>query len=143
MATTKPPAISIVTTQCNLGCDPIIYNRDLYTNVSILGTALDPDGPANPCGLIAYTYFNDTYIISNSSGAIPITENGIDWPSDDHFFRPKLLNEMWLNTSSERVRVWMRVSALADFRKIWGRINADLADGNYTLQINNSKESVI
>ena len=115
-------------------CDPIIYNRDLPVSVSITGVALDPNGPANPCGLIAYTVFNDTYVLSNTSIAnIPITDQGIDWPSDNKYFNPKLPDQMWLNTSNPRVRVWMRVSALPDFRKIWGKIDGNLAAGNYNV----------
>lgn len=49
---------------------------------------------------------------------------------------------MWLNTSNERVRVWMHVAGMPDFRKLWGRINADVSHGNYTLKINNSKLSL-
>lgn len=118
-------------------CDPIIYNRDLYVNMSITGQFLDQNGPANPCGLIAYTIFNDTYQLCNSS-CLVISEDGIDWPSDDKFFNPKLPDQMWLNTSKPRVRVWMRVAALPDFRKIWGRIDGNLLAGTYNLQINNS-----
>lgn len=32
----------------------------------------------------------------------------------------------------------MRVAALPDFRKIWGKIDGNLAAGTYTLTINNS-----
>ena len=125
-------------------CDPIIYNRDLPVSVSITGVALDPNGPANPCGLIAYTVFNDTYVLSNTSIAnIPITDQGIDWPSDNKYFNPKLPDQMWLNTSNPRVRVWMRVSALPDFRKIWGKIDGNLAAGNYIVTIEYSIASVI
>jgi hypothetical protein len=69
---------------------------------------------------------------------VDISDTGIDWPSDDKYFSPKLQSQMWLDTSNERVRVWMRVAALPDFKKLWGRINADMVPGNYILNISNS-----
>ena len=42
-------------------CDPIVYNKDLYTEYSITNKKLDPDAAANPCGMIAYSLFNDSY----------------------------------------------------------------------------------
>ena len=33
----------------------------------------------------------------------------------------------------------MRIAAMPSFRKLWGRIENDLAAGNYTLEIDNSK----
>jgi len=106
---------------------------------SFTGVTLDSTGPANPCGLIAYTVFNDTYVLGNTTDSnIFINETGIDWPNDNKYFNPKLPDQMWLNTSSPRVRVWMRVAALPDFRKIWGRIDGNLAAGTYNLTINNS-----
>ena len=31
--------------------------------------------------------------------------------------------------------VWMRVAAISNFRKIWGRIEEDVPAGEYTLKI--------
>lgn len=47
-------------------CDPVVYNRDLWDGVQsyeIDGVKhdLDRDAIANPCGLIAKSFFNDTY----------------------------------------------------------------------------------
>jgi len=40
-------------------CDPIITNSDGGFTVAFDGiTALDPDAPANPCGLVAKSLFN-------------------------------------------------------------------------------------
>ena len=46
-------------------CDPIKKNSDLGPNItkSIDGTPLDKDAPATPCGLVAKSFFNDTYRI--------------------------------------------------------------------------------
>lgn len=38
-------------------CDPIKTNKDLGFNMSYGGTVLDPTAAANPCGLIARSFF--------------------------------------------------------------------------------------
>ena len=43
-------------------CDPIITNSNLGKDrKSISGLALTPNDPAFPCGLVAKSYFNDTF----------------------------------------------------------------------------------
>jgi len=39
-------------------CYPIFTNRDANKNVSVLGTPLDPEAPALPCGIAANSLFN-------------------------------------------------------------------------------------
>ena len=38
--------------------------------------------PVNPCGLVALSYFNDTYLMFQGTENIPINENGIAWATD-------------------------------------------------------------
>jgi hypothetical protein len=47
-------------------------------------TVLDENAVAYPCGLIAKSFFNDTYVLQTNSGAktISISETGISWPND-------------------------------------------------------------
>jgi hypothetical protein len=35
--------------------------------------------------------------------------------------------------SDERFMNWMRIAAMSDFRKLWGRIETDIQPGNYTV----------
>lgn len=44
-------------------CSPIVLNSDLFVNVSITGVPLNKSAPANPCGMIAYTLFNDSFTL--------------------------------------------------------------------------------
>ena len=38
--------------------------------------------PANPCGLVAKSLFNDTFDMEKSGTKIPMDETGIAWESD-------------------------------------------------------------
>jgi len=49
-------------------CDPIITVTDLENRTVLNGTQLPPGAPANPCGLVAKSYFNDTFLLYNGSG---------------------------------------------------------------------------
>lgn len=46
-------------------------------------TLLDPMAVANPCGLIAKSFFNDTYSMYDERGIeVSINETGIAWLND-------------------------------------------------------------
>lgn len=38
----------------------------------------------------------------------------------------------------EHFQVWMRAAGLSKFKKLWGRIETELAAGSYIVRINNS-----
>ena len=127
-------------------CDPIILNKDLYDGIKSINTTnpnntLDPEGVAHPCGLIAKSYFNDTYTLKKQTGGgdIQISEEGIAWSIDKKKFKNSAnINIQWKNVESERFIVWMRPAALSDFRKPWGKIDTNLKKGEYTLSIYNN-----
>ena len=59
----------------------MITNADLTTGTLFLNgqpVSSNPDGPANPCGLIAKSVFTDAYTITGVS----IDETNIAWKSD-------------------------------------------------------------
>jgi hypothetical protein len=65
-------------------CDPIILNKDLGPNITKAAdkiTPLDGEKPAVPCGLVAKSFFNDTYVIRTLSTdtLIPINPKDISW----------------------------------------------------------------
>ncbi|XP_039060953.1 putative ALA-interacting subunit 4 [Hibiscus syriacus] len=100
------------------------------------------NGPIVPCGLVAWSLFNDTYGFSLDSKTIKVNKHDIAWKSDkDHKFGkdvyPKnfqsggLIGGAKLNSSlplskQEDLMVWMRTAALPSFRKLYGRIEEDL-----------------
>ena len=50
--------------QIKSDCDPVTRNRDIKPKLmSIENTPLEPEDAAFPCGLIAKSFFNDTYAI--------------------------------------------------------------------------------
>ena len=123
-------------------CDPIILNKDIYDGVkSLNGEILDPNGVAHPCGLIAKSFFNDSFEIIKQGGneEIIILGNDIAWKVDKEKYHDSenYGSHQWMSVEDERFMVWMRPAALPDFRKPWGRIERDLSEGNYTLIINN------
>lgn len=133
-------------------CDP---QELIPVTVPGFENATEAERRINPCGLIAWSYFNDTYSLSRGDEAVPIRETGIAWQSDiDHKFadyEPQNFNEgtpplKYLrggssiavdpNTATrlvgrdEHFIVWMRIAALPRFRKLWGRIDTDLKEGD-------------
>lgn len=108
------------TTDLESDCYPIIYNKDIFVKTSINNVALNPNSIANPCGMIAYTVFNDSFSLGNN---VDISSTGIAWPSDLEKYKISNASQMWYNTTDERFMNWMRIAAMPTFRKLWGRID--------------------
>ena len=124
-------------------CDPIILNKDIYLGLKNIDNneELDPNGVAHPCGLIAKSYFNDSYILVKQGGDedIIISDTDIAWSVDkDRYKNSDNKSVQWFNVENERFMVWMRPAAMPDFRKPWGRIERDLVKGDYTVIITNN-----
>lgn len=113
----------------------------MYVKNAIDNTPLVPSAIADPCGMVAYSIFNDTYIILKPDGSTltSLTTDGIAWPSDSVRYKLTNPSTQWLNLTDPRVMNWMRIASLPDFRKLWGKINENLLAGSYTIQITNSK----
>lgn len=127
-------------------CEPFHLNKNIHAEYAFDGvTKLDPEAAANPCGLMAVSYFNDTFGLSQGHKRVHIKEEGIAWESDKQmkYKLPKGGEKvLWMNVTDEHFMVWMRPAALPDFRKLWGRIDEDLEPGLYTLTINNNYPSI-
>ncbi|CAL8094992.1 unnamed protein product [Calicophoron daubneyi] len=131
---------------------------------------LNPDGKKYaPCGAIAMSLFNDTFTLKyrgsdsdslSASEEVPMTKEGIAWPSDvekkygippasswDDTVKP----DSWKLNATERSKdaykgdeeliVWMRTAALPTFRKLYrklipqGRFTDGLPAGNYSIDV--------
>ncbi|XP_052208156.1 ALA-interacting subunit 3 [Diospyros lotus] len=100
--------------------------------------------PIVPCGLIAWSLFNDTYSLSRNNQPLNITKKGISWKSDrEHKFGKDVFpknfqsgaiiggKNLSINTplsDQEDLIVWMRTAALPTFRKLYGKIEVDLEE---------------
>lgn len=122
----------------------------------------DPDGDdslgntINPCGLIAWSLFNDTFKLYKPDGRrVPLRKRGIAWPSDvrDKYNNsaetgknfPPFAGMDCRRGSGECVEdedfiVWMRTAGLPTFRKLYRRIDQELPAGEYELEIGNGAE---
>ena len=69
-------------------CDPIITNEQLEFTHNVNGTLLDPAAAAVPCGLVAKSFFNDTFKLFKETESatqgeeIRIDDSDIAWESD-------------------------------------------------------------
>lgn len=96
-----------------------------------------------PCGLIAYSNFNDTYKLYDPDGdEIKIKKKDIAWKSDveDKFGNPpKDTKGIFLvdDFTDEHFVNWMRVAAFPNFIKLWGIIEEDLDSGTYEIKVKN------
>eukprot|EP01091_Cochliopodium_minus_P002290 TRINITY_DN12151_c0_g1_i1.p1 TRINITY_DN12151_c0_g1~~TRINITY_DN12151_c0_g1_i1.p1 ORF type:complete len:335 (-),score=62.43 TRINITY_DN12151_c0_g1_i1:96-1100(-) len=108
-----------------------------------------------PCGLIANSLFNDTFVLSRGTDQVIIANNGIAWNSD---VKSKFKNcndpkgcpgrtvlQSGMNITAlpgglqnEHFAVWNRLAGLSTFKKLWGRISNSLQNGNYTFTIDSN-----
>jgi len=72
-------------------CDPIVTNEDAGRTKNIEDGPngpqdLDPEAVAIPCGLIAKSFFTDSYTMAEADGTdVPIDSSDIAWKSDVEF----------------------------------------------------------
>uniref|UniRef100_A0A0D9XGR4 ALA-interacting subunit n=1 Tax=Leersia perrieri TaxID=77586 RepID=A0A0D9XGR4_9ORYZ len=105
--------------------------------------------PVVPCGLIAWSLFNDTYSFARGNETLRVNKHGISWKSErehrfgkhvypSNFQSGSLIGGGKLNPSKplseqEDLIVWMRLAALPTFRKLYGKIDMDLQAGEVVL----------
>ncbi|KAF9596151.1 hypothetical protein IFM89_007469 [Coptis chinensis] len=103
-----------------------------------------------PCGLIAWSLFNDTYGFSVKNTVLEVSKKNIAWKSDKeskfgsnvypkNFQSSGVIGGAKLNASKplseqDDLIVWMRTAALPTFRKLYGLIEVDL-EANETITV--------
>lgn len=111
--------------------------------------------PIVPCGLVAWSLFNDTYSFSRGTEELNVNKKNIAWKSDrDHKFGKQVYPFNFQNgtligggkldpniplSDQEDLIVWMRTAALPTFRKLYGKIEEDLqANEVIVVQLSNN-----
>ena len=114
-------------------CDPAEKNKDMgfpEGKLSINNSTLDPNAIAIPCGLVAKTFFNDTFKFSIGGNDLEHDETNIAFGKDKKLYDENPdPSRQWINITNEHFLVWMRPSGLPNPKKLWGRINRDLKKG--------------
>ena len=124
-------------------CEPCQKNKDMDLP-SLLAldnkTTLNENASAIPCGLMAKTFFNDTFEFSINSSSLLVDETNIAFDKDRDLFKKNLdKSKQWLDMTNEHFLVWMRPSGLPNPRKLWGKIDQDLnKDDLISININNN-----
>jgi len=108
-----------------------------------VGDSSNPDNFYLPCGLIAWSLFNDTFSLRKDNATIPWTKKGIAWKSDvdKKFNNPpadargvRIIDDF----EDEDFIVWMRTAGLPNFKKLYRIIHQDLNSGEYSVEIQNN-----
>ncbi|XP_010923823.1 putative ALA-interacting subunit 2 isoform X2 [Elaeis guineensis] len=111
--------------------------------------------PIVPCGLIAWSLFNDSYAFVRDRGEMNVNRKNIAWKSDrEHKFGKHVYPFNFQNgtligggkldpsiplSDQEDLIVWMRTAALPTFRKLYGIIEEDIdADEIITVHLVNN-----
>ncbi|CAI9090891.1 OLC1v1025768C1 [Oldenlandia corymbosa var. corymbosa] len=117
-------------------------DEDVTSTCDPEGRTTVGDKPIVPCGLVAWSLFNDTYGFYSKNEAVTVNKKDIAWGSDKNYkfgsnVYPKnfqsggligggKLDEKKPLSEQEDLLVWMRTAALPSFRKLYGRIEQDL-----------------
>ncbi len=99
------------------------------------------DAAIVPCGVRAWSFFNDSFAISVNGQSMALDDAGIAWKSDLKHrlgsYAPENLNTDQATRGggqvtgstvdeNEHFATWMRTPALSTFRKLVGRLNTDI-----------------
>ena len=133
------------------GCEDINTMEEMFGNNSIYYTnewnhTFKKNDLANPCGLFARSFFNDSYeLYKNINDKETIKINIIEKNISNQYLREKFFKrnknyktKQWIDVENEHFINWMNVETFHNFRKLWGRIENDLDEGNYTFLIKNN-----
>ena len=94
---------------------------------------------AVPCGLMAKTFFTDSFDFTINSIPTEVDQTNIAFAKDkDLYDKETDRTKQWTRITDEHFLVWMRPSGLPNPKKLWGRINQDLKQGdNIFIEITN------
>lgn len=109
--------------------------------------SLPEGGLINPCGLMAWSNFNDTYqMFDEGTGEeVALVTDGLSWSSDARYLYSNTTGanynsgqQWWMRgganltgpmNEDDHFMIWMRPNARPDIYHPWARINRDLQKG--------------
>ena len=124
-------------------CEPAETNSEMgFPNVQQAidrTTTLIGSNIAVPCGLMAKTYFTDSFDFKINDASTDVDQTNIAFAKDkDLYDKEPDRTKQWTSITDEHFLVWMRPSGLPNPKKLWGRINQDLKQGdNIFIEITN------
>ncbi len=123
-------------------CEPAEKNSEMgFANdkTALDGSPLIGNNIAVPCGLMAKTFFTDSFDFTINSVPTEVDQTNIAFAKDkDLYDKEPDRTKQWTRITDEHFLVWMRPSGLPNPKKLWGRINKDLKQGdNIVININN------
>ena len=97
----------------------------------------------NPCGLAAWSTFNDTFAVNVDGQPRAVSDKDISWKGDREFkfanYLPTRVNVDPATRGGKEIEgtvqedehfiVWMRTASTKTFRKLWGVIETDIEKG--------------
>jgi len=127
-------------------------NQIADCNPFVSNSSADIEGAYFPCGIIAHSQFNDSFVLLRDGAQVEWDNTGIAWGSDldVKFGKPPVdqpgisdplfpdPQRTWDRFQDEEFIVWMRTAALPTFKKLHRIINSDLIQGNYQIAISNA-----
>jgi hypothetical protein len=112
------------------------------------GVTCDPKNTVNgekinPCGLAAWSTFNDTFTVNVDGLPRAVSDKDISWKGDREFkfanYVPTHVNDDPATRGGKQIEgtvqedehfiVWMRTASTKSFRKLWGVIETDIERG--------------
>ena len=109
-------------------CDPVSDIGDLQDHMDDHALNLlvnERSADADPCGLIAASFFNDTFALSNSQGTpINLDVSDIVYMDDKDLYDNS--GSEWVDKEEEHFQVWMRPAQYSNFMKLYAKIDDDL-----------------
>ena len=114
-------------------CDPFVTNKQMGVDENYLNRGLlESEALAIPCGLMAKSFFNDKYYFYSKikDEYLDVNETGIALEFDKKNYKNVDPSRQWTNMEDEHFIVWMRPAGLPNFRKLWGRIDDNLEEGD-------------
>ena len=120
-------------------CDPIVSANESHADEDIY----------YPCGLIAWSMFNDTFQLMDPNGTtVPQSKHGIAWRPDREQAKnvpPEEMRGIAVvdDVTDEDFLVWLRSAAFPRFRKLYRRVEKDrlprgVMEGNYTVIVHSN-----